>query len=297
MSTLTLLKPHTKDLGGFEVRRLLPGHPHKMIGPFIFFDHMGPARLAAGSGIDVRPHPHIGLATVTYLFEGALMHRDSLGTVQRIEPGAVNWMTAGRGIAHSERSPEAERPAGPRLHGIQTWIALPQAYEQVAPGFSHHPKTTIPLITLPGVYLHLIAGTAFGRTAPTPTYSPMFYLAVEMEAGATCELPFEHEERGVYAVAGDVEVSGLPLPVRHLAVIPASGPARIVARSAARLMLVGGAPLEGDRHIWWNFVASSRAMIDEAAERWRLGGFPPVPGETEFIPLPENRGPQTTFVP
>jgi redox-sensitive bicupin YhaK (pirin superfamily) len=293
----TLLKPHTKDLGGFEVRRLLPAHPQKMVGPFIFFDHMGPAQLPAGRGVDVRPHPHIGLATVTYLFEGAFMHRDSLGTVQRIEPGAVNWMTAGHGIVHSERSPDDTRPAGPRLHGIQTWVALPKAHEKTDPAFSHHPKNTIPLITLPGVYMHLIAGTAFGRTAPTPTYSPMFYLAVEMEAGAAFELPLEHEERGVYVVSGDVEIASSPLPVRHLAVAPPTTGVRVCARSAARLMLIGGAPMDGDRYIWWNFVASSRELMDDAATRWAGGGFPPVPGDPEFIPLPQDRAPQTTFVP
>ena len=297
MDKFTLLRPHVKDLGGFEVRRLLPGHPHKMVGPFIFFDHMGPARLAPGTGVDVRPHPHIGLATVTYLFEGAFMHRDSLGNVQRIEPGAVNWMTAGHGIVHSERSPDDERPAGPRLHGIQTWVALPREHERVEPSFSHHPKETIPLITLPGAYLHLIAGTAFGRTSPTPTYSPMFYLAAEMEAGAALELPLEHEERAVYVVSGDVEVADTPVAVRHMAVAPAAEHVRVCARSAARVLLVGGAAMDGDRHIWWNFVASSRELMDAAAERWKAGGFPPVPGETEFIPLPEERTPRTTFVP
>ena len=295
--SLTMLKPHTKDLGGFEVARLLPGHPRKMVGPFIFFDHMGPAQLPAGSGVDVRPHPHIGLATVTYLFEGAFMHRDSLGTVQRIEPGAVNWMTAGSGIAHSERSPDDTRPRGPRLHGIQTWVALPKAHERTEPGFSHHPKSTIPLITLPGVYMHLIAGTAFGRTSPTPTYSPMFYLAVEVESGAAFELPLEHEERAVYVVSGDVEVAGTPLPARHLAVAAASAAVRICARSAARVMLIGGAAMDGDRYIWWNFVASSRELMDEAADRWANGTFPQVPGDSEFIPLLERRAPQTTFVP
>jgi redox-sensitive bicupin YhaK (pirin superfamily) len=296
MSAITLLKPHTKDLGGFQVRRLLPGHPHQMVGPFIFFDHMGPAHMAAGTGVDVRPHPHIGLATVTYLFEGAFMHRDSLGTVQRIEPGAVNWMTAGRGIAHSERSPDDLRAGGPRLHGIQSWVALPLEHEQCEPTFSHHPKATIPLITLPGVYMHLIAGTAYGRTSPTPTYSPIFYLAVEMEAGASLELPREHEERAVYVVSGDVDVGGSPLPAHHLAVTTTSESARITTRSPARVMLFGGAPL-GERRIWWNFVASSDALIDEAAQRWRAGGFDNVPGETEFIPLPEDRAPRTTFVP
>jgi redox-sensitive bicupin YhaK (pirin superfamily) len=293
----TLLKPHVKDLGGFSVRRLLPGHPHKMCGPFIFFDHMGPAHLAPGAGVDVRPHPHIGLATVTYLFEGAFMHRDSLGTVQRIEPGAVNWMTAGNGIAHSERSPDDLRPAGPKLHGIQTWVALPVEHERCEPSFSHHPKHTVPLITMPGVAMHLIAGTAYGRTAPTPTFSPMFYLAVEMEAGASFELPHEHEERGVYVVCGDVVVSGSPLPEHHFAVVPAGDTVRVQSRSVARVMLCGGSPLDGDRFIWWNFVASSRKLIDEASQRWKSGGFPTVPGDSEFIPLPQDRAPRTTFVP
>ena len=272
MPPATLLKPHVKDLGGFEVRRLLPAHPQKMVGPFIFFDHMGPAQLAPGAGVDVRPHPHIGLATVTYLFEGAFMHRDSLGTVQRIEPGAVNWMTAGRGIAHSERSPDDLRPAGPKLHGIQTWIALPREHERCEPGFSHHPKNTVPLITMPGVYMHLIAGTAYGRTSPTPTYSPMFYLAVEMETGASFELPREHEERGVYVVCGDVDLAGSALPEHHFAVVPPTESMRVTARSAARVMLVGGSPLDGDRYIWWNFVASSAELIDEAAERRSSAG-------------------------
>jgi len=297
MSALTLLKPHTKDLGGFEVRRLLPGFPRKMVGPFIFFDHMGPAQLAAGSGVDVRPHPHIGLATVTYLFEGAFMHRDSLGNVQRIQPGAVNWMTAGSGIVHSERSPDEDRPSGPILHGIQTWVALPQAHEDSEPAFTHHPKDTIPLITMPGVYMHLIVGSAFGRTAPTPTYSPMFYIAVETEAGAAFELPLEHEERGVYVVSGEVTLAAEHVPARHLAVAAGNAPARVVTHSAARLMLLGGAPFDSDRFIWWNFVASSKECIDAAAQRWRAGSFPPVPGETEFIPLPEYREPHTTFVP
>ena len=295
--THTLLKPHAKDLGGFEVRRLLPGFPHKMVGPFIFFDHMGPAQLAAGAGVDVRPHPHIGLATVTYLFQGCLDHRDSLGTVQRIEPGAVNWMTAGHGIVHSERSPGELRPGGPKLHGIQVWVALPKGHENCEPSFSHHPKATIPLITLPGVYLHLIAGTAFGRTAPTPTYSPMFYLAVEMEPGAAFELPREHEERAVYVVGGDVAVGGETIAPLHMAVLTSHDAVRVSARSAARLVIAGGAPLDGDRFIWWNFVASSREAIDAAARRWQQDAFPAVPGESERIPLPEDRAPQTAFVP
>jgi redox-sensitive bicupin YhaK (pirin superfamily) len=296
MSDFTLISPHTKDLGGFEVRRLLPAPQQRMVGPFIFFDHIGPAQLAPGTGVDIRQHPHIGLATVTYLFEGALMHRDSLGVEQRIEPGAVNWMTAGHGIAHSERSPEDVRAAGPRLHGIQSWIALPESHEQTEPAFTHHPRTDIPLITMPGVDMHLIAGTAYGRSSPAVTYSPMFYLAVEMEAGASLEVPFEYDERGVYAVAGHVDVGGSPVEQRHLAVLRAGVQVRISARTPARLMLLGGAPV-GERHIWWNFVASSPALIDAAAERWQAGGFPEVRGETGFIPLPDDRRPRTTFVP
>lgn len=297
MDTFTSLAPQTRDLGGLEVRRLLPARSHKLVGPFIFFDHMGPARLAPGAGIDVRPHPHIGLATVTYLFEGALVHRDSLGTLQRIEPGAVNWMSAGRGIVHSERSPDEARRAGAHLHGIQTWVALPRAHEQDDPFFSHHPRASVPLITSPGVDMHLIAGTAFGRTAPTSACWPMFYLAVEMEAGSTLELPLEYEERGVYVVAGVVAAGGATLPLHHLALMRADAEVRISAHAPARLMLLGGAPIDGERHIWWNFVASSPALMEEAAERWRAGNFPPVPGETEYIPLPEYRGSHTTFTP
>ncbi len=297
MSDNTLLKPHTKDIGGFEVRRILPAHPNKMVGPFIFFDHIGPAQLPAGSGLDVRPHPHIGLATVTYLFDGAILHRDSLGSVQRIEPGAVTWMTAGEGIAHSERTPDEERAAGPRLHGIQVWVALPQMHERTAPRFNHYPRNEIPAITLPGVNMRLIAGAAYGRSAPAPTYSPTFYLAVEMEAGATFELPDEYDQRAIYLVSGEVTVGDSALPLHHMAVASARGSVRVVSRTPSRLMLIGGDALDGERDIWWNFVASSSAMIDEAAERWRKGEFPPVPGETEFIPLPPARGPRVTFLP
>jgi redox-sensitive bicupin YhaK (pirin superfamily) len=282
-----LLKPHTKDLGGFEVRRLLPSHPIRMVGPFIFFDHLGPATFPPGGGVDVRPHPHIGLATVTYLFEGALLHRDSLGSVQRITPGDVNWMTAGAGIVHSERSPADERPAGPRLHGIQTWVALPQAQEGVEPEFSHHPKATLPLIERPGVAMRLIAGRAFGERAPARTYSEMFNLAVELAPGARLELPPEHEERGVYVVDGDVSIGGQSVAPYHLAVLVTGETVEVSAATASRLMLLGGAKMDGDRIIWWNFVASAKELIEAGKLRWRDQGFPPVPGETEFIPLPD----------
>jgi redox-sensitive bicupin YhaK (pirin superfamily) len=283
-----VLEPHTKDLGGFKVQRLLPAFPNKMVGPFIFFDHFGPASFGHGQGADVRPHPHIGLATVTYLIEGAMMHRDSLGTVQRIEPGDVNWMTAGIGIVHSERSTPEHRAAGHRLHGLQTWVALPKAHEKREPSFSHHAKAELPVISAPGVTMRLIAGTAFGQRAPTPTFSPLFYVAVEMAAGAWLELPAEHEERAVYAVEGELRVAGEPLPLRHMALLEPWTTVRIDAVSPARCMFLGGGKMDGDRLIWWNFVASSQELIDAASARWRAQGYPPVPGETEFIPLPER---------
>ncbi len=283
-----LYRPHERDLGAFTVRRLLPGHPRKMVGPFIFFDHMGPAHLAPGAGLDVRPHPHIGLATVTYLYEGTILHRDSLGVVQRIEPGDVNWMTAGDGIVHSERTPDDLRTSGSPVHGIQTWIALPKSHEHVAPAFEHHPKASLPVLETPGVQLRLIAGRGFGLTAPATTYSPMVYAAVEMAAGAVLAFPAEHEERAIYVAKGNVSVNGASMPEAHLALLDPGAVVSIEAQSAAELMLLGGAPMDGDRHIWWNFVASDRTLIEAAKQRWRDGGFPAVPGETEFIPLPER---------
>ena len=285
---MLILNPHARDLGGFTVQRLLPAFPTKMIGPFIFFDHFGPIAFAPGEGADVRPHPHIGLATVTYLFEGEMIHRDSLGSVQTIEPGAVNWMTAGRGIVHSERTPPETRVRAHRMHGVQTWVALPKDREMAEPSFSHQPKATLPEIVRPGVTMRLLAGTAFGERAPTPIFSPMFYVAVEMEPGATIELPPEHEQRGVYAVDREVLVAGEALPAQHCAVLAEDATVRLEATTGARVMLFGGAGMDGDRKIWWNFVASSRALIDAASERWREQSFPPIPGETEFIPLPER---------
>jgi redox-sensitive bicupin YhaK (pirin superfamily) len=285
---MIVLDPHLRDLGGFSVRRILPGFPQKMVGPFIFFDHFGPVSFGNGQGMDVRPHPHIGLATVTYLFDGAMMHRDSLGTAQRIEPGDVNWMTAGRGIVHSERTPAEERAAGHRLHGLQTWVALPRDAEAADPSFSHQPKSVLPELRLPGVHMRLLAGSAFGKRAPTPTFSPIFYVAVEMDAGASLEVPPEHEERGVYLIEGELSIAGTSVSPHHLALLPAGESIRIHAAGPARLMLLGGAKMDGDRHIWWNFVGSSRELIDAASERWRRQEFPAVPGETEFIPLPER---------
>jgi redox-sensitive bicupin YhaK (pirin superfamily) len=283
-----LVKPRLRDLGGFTVRRVLPSVPTKMVGPFIFFDHFGPVDFAPGKGADVRPHPHIGLATVTYLFEGSMLHRDSLGTVQPIEPGAVNWMTAGSGIVHSERTPREAREHGHRLHGIQTWVALPKDHELVAASFSHQSKASLPESRQDGVSVRLLAGTGFGKRAPTPTFSSMVYAALELERGAGLELPPEHEQRGVYAVEGELSVGGEAVPPQHLAILPAGEGLRLEASTHARAMLVGGEPMDGDRLIWWNFVASTRALIDAASERWRKQDFLPVPGETEFIPLPED---------
>ena len=284
-----LLKPHVKDIGGLDVRRLLPAFPQKMVGPFIFFDHMGPARFAPGEGIAVRPHPHIGLATVTYLFEGAIVHRDSLGFVQRIAPGDVNWMTAGSGIVHSERSSPGDRTAGGPLHGIQTWLALPVKDERTEPAFVHHPGAALPVVARPGTELRVIAGNAFGARSPVRTFSDVLYVAAEMQPGGRFELPPDHEERGVYVVEGEVRVDGDPLAPQHMAVVQGGATVTIESATLARVMLLGGAKMDGDRHIWWNFVASSREMIEEAKVRWREGRFGKVPGETEFIPLPEDR--------
>ena len=282
-----LLKAHTKDLGdGFTVRRLLPAATRKMIGPFIFFDHMGPVRFEPGRAIDVRPHPHIGLTTVTYLFEGAIMHRDSLGYKQRIAPGDVNWMTAGHGIVHSERSPDDERGKARGLHGIQTWIALPVADERTDPAFAHHPAATLPVKQWPKAELRLIAGSGWGLQAPVKTFSPMFYAAITTSDAAQFDLPPEHAERAIYVVGGEVSIDGTTIAPHTVAVVEPGVPVTVSAASAARIMAFGGAAMDGDRFISWNFVASSRELLDEARSRWREQRFPGVPDETEFIPLP-----------
>lgn len=281
------LQAHTKDLGdGFEVRRLLPAAARRMVGPFVFFDHMGPVRFAPGQAIDVRPHPHIGLATVTYLFEGALMHRDSLGFVQRITPGDVNWMTAGHGIVHSERSPDDERNMSRTLHGIQIWIALPQADEGAEPGFSHHPAASLPVLRLANAGLRLIAGSGWGLRAPVRTYSPMVYAALEAVGATRLELPAEHAERALYVVEGEVSAGGQHIEPRTMVVFEPGSTPSITTAGPAKAMICGGAPLDGERFIHWNFVASRRELIEAARTRWREQRFPRVPGETEFIPLP-----------
>lgn len=283
-----VLYPRRRDLGGFSVRRALPAPERKTIGPFIFFDHMGPAEFAPGQGIDVRPHPHIHLATVTYLFAGEILHRDSLGFVQPIRPGAVNWMTAGRGIVHSERTADDTRRTGQSLHGIQSWIALPRAEEEREPCFVHHPAGTLPILEDGGARLTLIAGTALGATSPVEVFSPMFYLDAELAAGAVVELPAELGERAAYVVTGSVD-AGVDRYVDGALVRFADGGSAVVRAAApSRVMLFGGAPLDGERHVWWNFVSSDPRRIERAKDDWRNGRFAAVPGETEFIPLPED---------
>lgn len=284
-----LIEPRTRDLGGFQVSRVLPaGAQRKMVGPFIFFDQMGPAEFAPGVGIDVRPHPHIGLATVTYLFDGEILHRDSLGFVQTIKPGDVNWMTAGSGIVHSERSGDDERARASRLSGIQSWVALPREAEEIDPAFYHHPKATLPTIEREGVCMRLIAGAAYGERSPVVTFSDMFYLDARLSAGARVILPAEHEERAVYPVEGEVGVNGDALAAGVMAVIAPGIEAEVACFRDARVMLLGGAPMDGDRHIWWNFVSSSSDRLERAKADWKQGRFARIPGETEFIPLPES---------
>jgi hypothetical protein len=282
-----VIEPRLRDIGDFAVRRILPYAKRRMVGPFIFLDEFGPVALPAGQGIDVRPHPHIGLATVTYLFAGEILHRDSLGSVQAIRPGAVNWMTAGRGIVHSERSGDEERARDKRLHGMQSWVALPLDHEAAAPSFIHHAEAALPVIEGDGVWLRLIAGRAYGESAPVAVFSDLFYLHAELEAGAALELPEEHAERAFYVVSGALRVGGADYAPATMGVVK-PGPARLTATAASRVMLLGGAPLEGRRHIWWNFVASSPARIEQAKADWKAGRFPAVPGDDEVMPLPED---------
>lgn len=284
-----VIDPRPRDLGDFEVRRALPSSKRRTIGPFIFWDQMGPATFPAGKGIDVRPHPHIGLATVTYLFEGRILHRDSLGTEQIIEPGAVNLMTAGRGIVHSERTAEADRAVDTTLAGLQSWIALPRNREEMLPAFSHHPAKDLPLLMDDQKTVRLIMGEAFGETSPVPSYSPTLYVDVILTDGADLAVPIDMEERGVYVSHGAVQLAGKDFSAGKLAVLKSGTSPRIVARGDARVQILGGAPLDGPRFIWWNFVSSSESRIEQAKADWQNGRFDKVPGDdTEFIPLPEG---------
>ncbi len=273
-----------RDLGdGFAVQRVLPAAQRRMVGPFVFFDQFGPVEFAPGRGVDVRPHPHIGLATVTYLFEGGIVHRDSLGFVQPIAPGDVNWMTAGSGIVHSERTDAEARRRPQRLQGIQIWVALPQRHEEEAPAFAHYPAAALPLIEGEGKSLRVVAGTLFGQRSPVATLSDLFYAAATLTPGAALLLDAEHAERAAYLLDGAIEIDGRPFaPGRPLTIRAPVG-----SGAPSRLLLLGGEPLDGPRHLWWNFVASRQDRIEQAKEDWKQGRFAPVPGETEFIPLPD----------
>lgn len=284
----TIVEGRSRDLGGFMVRRLLPSSSAAMVGPFIFFDHMGPAEFGPGHGLDVRPHPHINLATVTYLFEGEILHRDSLGSVQPIRPGEINWMTAGRGIVHSERTPPALRDGGSRLHGIQLWVALPKAQEEVPPSFSHHSAADLPKLESGGASLRLLVGSVYGLSSPVATLSELFYVDAFLAPGAVLDLPREPSQRAVYVVEGEVACGAeRGIEGQMLIFAPKVG-VRLASAKGARLMLLGGEPLDGSRHIWWNFVSSSPERIEAAKRAWKNGSFPKVPGdEIEFIPLPE----------
>jgi redox-sensitive bicupin YhaK (pirin superfamily) len=259
-----------------------------MVGPFIFLDQMGPAAMPAGIGMDVRPHPHIGLSTVTYLFEGAIMHRDSEGNALEILPGAMNLMTAGRGIAHSERTPDAQRKSGQRLSGMQSWVALPKALEETDPGFQHYPQSELPVVTDKGVSARVIAGHAFGERSPVTTLSDWFYVDVSLEAGKSVPLDAHYEERAIYVADGSVEIAGESFEGPQLLIFRPGDRITVTAVRPARMMLLGGATMDGPRHIWWNFVSSSKERIEQAKEDWVQKRFRDVPGETEFIPLPER---------
>lgn len=286
-----LIQGRVHDLGpGFAVRRVLPHAKRRTVGPFIFLDHLGPITVPPdGAGMDVRPHPHIGLATVTYLFEGGIFHRDSLGHAQAIRPGDVNWMTAGSGIAHSERTEPDMRRAGFRLHGLQTWVALPRSHEETQLSFEHVAASHLPAWQDGAAALRLIVGSYAGRTAPTTHFSPIFYVAAELPAAAQIAVSAEHAERAVYLADGSAALGDRLLAVGDLAVLAAGRPVDLVAGvQGAKLMLLGGAPIDGPRHIWWNFVSSSKERIEQAKADWRDGRFAKVPGDREFIPLPER---------
>lgn len=282
---MLVLKPVEKDLGEFTVRRTLPARERQRVGPFIFFDHMGPAEFSAGSGVSVRPHPHIGIATITYLFDGVIMHRDSLGYRQAIEPGAVNWMTAGNGIVHSERTPGELLATGSKLHGIQAWLALPLEQEECDPAFEHYPAAAIPEARLKDATVRLIAGEAYGLVSPVRVASRTLYASVQLSAGGSVALPDNYDEIGIYVVDGAIDVAGTTVESGSM-LIPEKK-RTLVAKRESRLMLLGGDRLEGDRTLWWNFVSSSRDRISEAKRRWKAGEFDAVPGDDEFIPLPE----------
>ncbi len=284
----TVIAPRPHDIGGFEVRRMLPAVARRSVGPFVFWDQMGPATLAPGSGLDVRPHPHIGLATITYLFAGTILHRDSLGSVQPIEPGAVNWMTAGRGIVHSERTPHELRANGSPLAGIQAWVALPREQEECAPAFVHHPAATLPVIAEDGATIRVLVGALRGSRSPVVPASPTFYCDAALGPGARLVLPPEYPERALHVASGTIEVGGEAFDAGRVLVFRPGDAITITSPVPARILLFGGDPLDAPRHLWWNFVSTSPDRIEQAKADWTANHFTPVPEETERIPLPER---------
>ncbi len=286
-SVEVVITPKTKDLGGFDVRRVLPAIEKRSVGPFVFFDQMGPAVFASGDGIGVRPHPHIGLSTLTWLFEGEIMHRDSLGYVQPIRPGEVNWMTAGSGIVHSERAPEETLDQERPLFGLQVWMALPKELEETDPSFQHVAAEDIPALEKDGIKLSLVAGKGWGLASPVTVHSETLYADVEAAEGAVLTIPADHEERAVYPVRGSVEIDGVRFDASSMVVLKAGISVDVVAPEGAHYVVVGGAPIDGPRHLYWNFVSSRKERIEQAKEDWREGRFAAVPGDDEFIPLPD----------
>jgi hypothetical protein len=287
MSSVSILPARTRDLGGFRVGRVLPSGARRLVGPFIFWDHMGPQEMPPGHGIDVRPHPHINLAAVTYLFAGEFVHKDSLGSDEAIRPGDVGWMTAGRGIVHSERTGAELRKAGSSVHGIQSWVALPAEMEESEPAFEHVAGNFLPEVSRHRARLRIIAGTAFGAASPVKTLSPLFYVEARLDAGAEIDLPDDYAERAAYVVDGAVALSGQRVDKGTMGVVDVRERATLVALVSSRVMLLGGAPV-GKRFIWWNFVSSSEERIERAKREWKDGAFAKVPGDdADFIPLPE----------
>jgi redox-sensitive bicupin YhaK (pirin superfamily) len=282
-----LIEPAEKDLGEFTVRRALPDKRRQRVGPFIFFDHMGPAEFPPGTGVNVRSHPHIGLATITFLFEGEILHRDSLGYVQPIRPGEINWMTAGKGIVHSEKVSPELLASGQKLHGLQTWVALPIEHEETEPRFEHYSADGIPVLDQKGAKITVVIGTAYGKTSPVKAASETLYVEIKLEPGASINLP-EAEELGVYVISGNIELDGQAISGGVLAVLKNGASASVSAAGGAHLMICGGDTLEGDRIVWWNFVCSSRERLEQAKRDWKAGNFDDVPGEPDFIPLPEK---------
>jgi hypothetical protein len=283
----TIIAPRVHDLGGFQVRRAVPTLQARSVGPFVFVDHMGPAVFEAG-GVDVRPHPHIGLATVTFLWSGTITHRDTLGSRQDINPGDVNWMTAGRGIAHSERTPQTLRHGEHPLHGMQTWVALPHADEEAAPAFHHHPAASLPQQRRNGSWLRVVAGRGYGEESPVRVFADTLYVAIDLDTDAEIDLDDSHSERALYLLEGQAQLDGADLPAMHLILLDPGTRPKLRARSPVKAMLLGGEPLDGPRHLWWNFVSSSKERIEQAKQDWVEGRFGNIEGDDEFIPLPDR---------